>query len=80
VSFQARRLTSAGTVSAALYIDETAYAGGQIGTSTYTGYASTTLFTATDSSAVLRLEITFTGGVGSAKEINIDEVVLAKVG
>jgi hypothetical protein len=79
-SFQARRATTAGTVSVALYVDETAYAGGQIGTGTYSGYASTTLFTATDSSAILRLEIGFTGGTGSAKEVNIDEVVLTKVG
>jgi hypothetical protein len=36
-------------------------------------------FTATASTALLRIEVTYGGGTNSAKEAQIDEVVLTKV-
>jgi hypothetical protein len=76
VSFQAKRTTNGGTVSAVLYIDQNVIAGGIITATTFT--AVTGAFTANSASAVLRMEFTYSGANGQPKEVQIDDVVLTK--
>jgi hypothetical protein len=78
VAFKARRLTSAGSITAVLYVDDTAYAGGMITSAAFVAMPVQGQFIATSSSALLRIEITYTGGTGSTKEAQIDDVVLTK--
>ena len=81
VSFQARRSTTAGMVSAVAYINDVAQAGGAITTSSFTSVAAvgSGIFSTTASSVILRIEFTYSGGTGSAKEIQVDNVVITPV-
>ena len=81
VSFQARRSTTAGMVSAVAYINDVAQAGGAITTSSFTSVAAvgSGIFSTTASSVILRIEFTYSGGTGSAKEIQVDNVAITPV-
>ncbi|KAF2993853.1 hypothetical protein E8E13_000288 [Curvularia kusanoi] len=81
VGFLARRTTSAGTVSAVLYVDDTPLAGGTVTSTAFTTVASVNggTFLSVRNTALVRIEFTYSGGFGSAKEVQIDDVFLTPV-
>jgi hypothetical protein len=81
VSFQARRVTTSGTVSATAYVNDVALAGGVVTATSFTSVAvvGSGIFSTTASSVILRIEFTYSGGTGSAKEIQVDNVAITPV-
>lgn len=72
-------MTTIGSIGVVLYMGMTPIAGGTITSSAFAAAPALLPFIAPDSTGLLRLEFTSTGGTGSAKEVLIDSVLLTKV-
>jgi hypothetical protein len=82
VSFQARRVTTAGIVSAVAYINDVALAGGVVASTSFTpvGTIGSGQFSlASGSTAILKIEFSYQSGIGSAKKVQIDNVAITPV-
>jgi hypothetical protein len=82
VSFQARRITSTGSVTAVAYINEVAVAGGLVTSPSFTSVPIINggVFSLTSrNTAVLRIEVTYSGTTTAAKEVFIDNVAITPV-
>jgi hypothetical protein len=78
VGFQARRVTSSGTISAVAYVNDVALAGGVVAATSFTSVATINggYFSTTASTAILRIEFTYSGSSGVAKEVQVDNVAI----
>jgi hypothetical protein len=76
VGFSARRVTSTGIVSAVLYVDDTPLAGGTITSTAFTNVFAINggVFSSMKNTVLVRIEFTYSGSIGSSKEVQIDNV------
>lgn len=81
VSFDARRLTSAGLVNAVLYVNDVPLAGGTITATTFTPVSviNSGIFSTTANSIVVRIEFTYSGAAASPKEVQVDNVAFTRL-
>ena len=81
VSFNARKTTTAGNVAAVLYINDIALAGGTITSTVFQAAPAigAGVFSTTSNSVILRLEFSYSGSTGTAKEVQVDDVVLTRL-
>jgi hypothetical protein len=81
IGFSARRVTTTGTVSAVLYVNDTPLAGGVITSTAFTSafVVNGGMFSSTSKTVLVRIEFTYSGSSGSAKEVQVDNVTFTPV-